>query len=527
MRGSNDVCPVFLTGFMGSGKTTVGRELALLMGVPFLDLDCMVKMRAGSSVEEIFRSRGEEAFRALEREALLEVLELGRCVVALGGGTLMDRRNLEAVRSSGRLVALKVPLEVAARRIGADKRPPMESSSLEDLFARRREGYEAAELQVGTSRTGAREAARLIASSLNLGICRPASDREIGSKTLKLTVRITDGELLSRGVAGVLGGEDGFGGDVFAVGDLMTGPLFLEPGGLKGFHLLPRGEAAKDLKRVEELYGAFWKGEVRRSSRVAAVGGGTVGDAVAFAASTYLRGVELVQFPTTLLAQVDSSVGGKCGVNMPQGKNLVGSFAFPSLTLCDVGCLMSLSERDYRQGLGEVAKYALLDRRLFKWLNKSAGALLARDREALAECVFRCLKIKLRVVEKDPFERHGLREALNLGHTIGHALEALSGFRMGHGDAVASSLMVDAALSVLLGEAEPSLMDRLGELLDLMGLPASPEASWGDLEGFVMGDKKWRNGFLMMPLPGPDGVTVKPVALEDLKKAYWEVVKGA
>ncbi|EHM09362.1 3-dehydroquinate synthetase [Thermanaerovibrio velox DSM 12556] len=524
MRGLNDMCPVFLTGFMGSGKTTVGRELARLMGVPFLDLDRMVEMGSRLTVEEIFRRGGEESFRALEREALLQTLGLGRCVVALGGGTLMDPRNLEAVRSSGRLVALKVPLDVASRRIGGDVRPPMESSSLEELFEARRRGYEAAEIEVGTHRTGAREAARLIASALKLEIRSPGAPREVRSEVLGLTVRITDGEFVPWGISRVV--PAGSAGEIFAVGDCLTGPLFVDPA-VKGVHLLPRGEAAKDLKRVEELYDAFWEAGVRRSSTVAAVGGGTVGDAAAFAASTYLRGVGIVHFPTTLLAQVDSSVGGKCGVNMPQGKNLVGSFVFPSLTVCDVGCLMSLSEHGYRQGLGEVAKYAMMDREFFRWLEAHGASLLARDRDVLMECVFRCLRLKLSVVEKDPFETRGGREALNLGHTVGHALEALRGFKMGHGDAVASSLMVDLALSVRLGVGEPAMMDRLGGLLSALRLPVSPGVPWGDLEGFVMGDKKWRNGSLMMPLPGPNGVVVRPVGLEDLRRAYSEVVGGA
>lgn len=527
MRVSGDGGPVFITGFMGAGKSSVGRELARFLKVPFLDLDDMVKMRCRLGLEEIFSRHGESFFRGLEREALEEAAGLGFCVVSLGGGALMDRRNLELVLSSGRLVALKVPLEVAEERLrGGATRPLLGSASLEELFQRRRSGYEAAEVVVDAHPGEPIDVAKRIAEALSLSPGPWIPPVEMRSAPLDLTVRVLCGDLCCTGPFGVLGPRVG---GLFLVGDYITGPLFA--GGarrdLMGFHLFPRGEAAKDLRRVEELYDAMEDGLVRRDSTVVAVGGGAVGDVAAFGAATYLRGVGLVQCPTTLLSQVDSSIGGKCAVNRPRGKNLVGTFAFPSLVICDVGCLMSLSEGHYRQGLGEVAKYALLHRKFLAWLLENARAVVRRDREALAECVRRCVKLKLSVVEKDPFERNGLREVLNLGHTIGHAIEKLMGFEIGHGDAVASSLMVDLALSERLGLGGAGLRGDLLKLLESLGLPSRPKAPWGELEEHVGMDKKWGSQGIRMPLPTRDGVMVKAVGMEDIKEAYLEVLYGA
>jgi 3-dehydroquinate synthetase/shikimate kinase len=521
MRGIDR--PVFITGFMGTGKSTVGRELARLLGVPFLDTDRAVEMRSRMSVDQIFRVHGEARFRQMEAQVVREACGLRGCVVALGGGSLLDRRIRDQVASSGRLVCLEVPLEELRRRLAGSPRPPMAGASLEELMDRRRESYAGAELSLDGGDRSPADLAREVADRLGLQPIPTVPPERLRFDALGLEVVILGGAA-----------EDLWGpvaelselGEAFVVGDLLTGPMFASGVACRGVSLVPRGEGAKELSVAEGLYDAFCEAGLRRSSWVVMVGGGTVGDVGAFAGSTYLRGLRLVQCPTTLLSQVDSALGGKCGVNRPQGKNLVGTFAFPSLMVCHVGVLMSLSWDHFRQGLGEMAKYAMMDREFRGWLRVAAGDLRRRDPVALAMGVRRCVEIKARVVERDPFERLGVREVLNLGHTVGHGIEAASGFRVGHGDAVAAGLMVDVALSVRLGLSDPLEIEELKGLLGSLGLPVVPCGEWGELEGYVLRDKKAVDGGIRMALPGRCGPEVRVVSVEELRRAFMEVVRG-
>jgi 3-dehydroquinate synthase len=237
---------------------------------------------------------------------------------------------------------------------------------------------------------------------------------------------------------------------------------------------IPDGEQYKTVATLERIYDAALDAGVDRSSVVVALGGGVVGDVAGFAAATLLRGVRLVMVPTTLLAQVDSSVGGKTGVNRPQGKNLVGAFHQPSLVVADTKTLATLSDREYGAGLAEVVKYGVtLDEALFELLERRSGEILARDPELLAEIVARSARLKADVVERDEREG-GLRRILNFGHTVGHALEQVTGYtRYLHGEAVAIGMVAAAELSQRIGTCGEDVVPRLVRLLDRLGLQAS------------------------------------------------------
>ena len=235
--------------------------------------------------------------------------------------------------------------------------------------------------------------------------------------------------------------------------------------------LVPAGEAAKSLKSVQVCYDQLAANRLERKSFIVALGGGVVGDLAGFVAATYLRGVPLVQVPTTLLAQVDSSVGGKVGVNLAAGKNLVGAFYQPRLVLCDLETLDALPEREYRAGLAEVIKYGIIyDAALFERLERDMPKLSRRDPKVLAEVVARCCEIKAQVVGKDEKES-GLRAILNFGHTIGHALEAVSQYgKYLHGEAISIGQMAAAVLSAKLRGLPEADVARIAALFQAAGL---------------------------------------------------------
>ncbi len=248
--------------------------------------------------------------------------------------------------------------------------------------------------------------------------------------------------------------------------------------------VVPAGEASKSLDCTKTIFDRALEGRLDRHSVVVALGGGVVGDLAGFAAGTYLRGVKLLQVPTSLLAMVDSSVGGKTGVNLPQGKNLVGVFYQPIEVAIDLGTLRTLPEREYLSGMAEVIKYGVIwDATLFRSLEEQAKALRARDPEVLERVVARCCEIKAEVVAMDERES-GVRAILNYGHTLGHAIENISGYgRLLHGEAVAIGMAYAGELSCRFHGFDREESNRVNRLLDALGLPCG----CGQLEEFV----KW------------------------------------
>ncbi len=238
---------------------------------------------------------------------------------------------------------------------------------------------------------------------------------------------------------------------------------------------IPSGEASKSWQQTQSLYDALVKMSADRKTIVAAVGGGVTGDLVGFAAATYARGLRFVQVPTTLLSMVDSSVGGKTGINHPQGKNLIGAFHQPAGVLIDAAVLATLPDRDYRSGLAEVVKYGvILDAEFFEFLERSAEKLLARDTEVLATVIARSCQLKADVVQQDEFEKTGLRAMLNYGHTFAHAFEALAGYgELLHGEAVSIGMVCASRLAQRLGRIPPDATRRQQVLLKSLGLPVA------------------------------------------------------
>ncbi len=299
------------------------------------------------------------------------------------------------------------------------------------------------------------------------------------------------------------------GNQALIVSNETVAPLYLEPvrDALAGLALetlvLPDGERYKNLDEWRRVQDRLIARGFLRDACVIALGGGVVGDLAGFAAATYMRGIDFVQIPTTLLAQVDASVGGKTAVNHRAGKNLIGAFHQPRLVLADLDALGTLPDREFRAGLAEVIKYGLIrDAGFLDWLDRHVDALLARDPAALGHAVVESVRHKAEVVAADERE-HGARALLNLGHTFGHALEALTGYRRYlHGEAVAIGMLLAARLSARLGALDPADPERVADLLRRAGLPLQPPpeiAPAAMLERMRL-DKKNRAGALRLVL---------------------------
>jgi 3-dehydroquinate synthase len=287
------------------------------------------------------------------------------------------------------------------------------------------------------------------------------------------------------------------------VGPLYSARLFAALAGKRVHSVeLPDGEQYKTLTVLERVFDALVAARMNRDACVVALGGGVIGDMAGFAAACYQRGVDFVQVPTTLLAQVDSAVGGKTGVNHPGGKNLIGAFHQPRAVLSDLGTLRTLPPRELRAGLAEVIKYGLIDDADFlAWIEASVDSLLALDVEALAQAVLRSCEIKARIVAADERE-HGQRALLNLGHTFGHALETAAGYgEWLHGEAVALGMLLAADLSQRLGYIDTADVTRVRELLRRAGLPTEAPAIGAARALELMGmDKKVLQGRIRLVL---------------------------
>lgn len=288
----------------------------------------------------------------------------------------------------------------------------------------------------------------------------------------------------------------------------LYGPAFMEIMQTAGYKVVPLviagGEGCKTLQTYQELQVQMVNAGLDRSSAVFALGGGIPGDIAGFAASTYMRGIQFVQVPSTLLAQVDSSVGGKTGVNLPQGKNLVGSFYQPHLVFIDVELLKTLAARDYNSGMAEVIKYGIIwDAAFFSYLEDNAAAIMQRNSDCLIEIISRCCDIKAQVVATDEKEQ-GQRALLNLGHTFGHAFEAVGRFELvTHGEAVAIGTHYAAILAEQKGLIELEDVQRIDRLLAAFDLPICFPGRFNteDVVAAMYADKKTRAGNLSLVLP--------------------------
>jgi len=534
---------VVLVGLPGSGKSAVGRRLAARHDAAFIDVDDVIEREAGARIAEIFAEEGEAGFRTRERAA---IADLGgpdpapeiRRVIAPGGGAVVDPRNRWRLYRGRVAVWLDGRPEVLAQRL---RRGP----TVRPLIAGRDPVRALRELTAARGRFYG--AATRVASVAEVPAVVDAVDRVVREEqdavgTVLLRAETTIGRVvIGDGVAGRLVAEElerlnarraiivSEPGAWAAVGSTVEAGL--RAAGLPvELVLLPQGEAAKTLAVVQDAARELARRHVERGEPLVAVGGGALGDTAGFLAAIYLRGVPFVQVPTTLVAQIDSSIGGKTGVDLPEGKNLVGAFHQPAAVVVDVALLAGLPERERRAALGEAVKMAALgDERLFELLEARGPAIASADPAAagdgaIAELVERCAWAKVEVVAADEKEA-AVRIALNLGHSLGHALEAAGGYRdLRHGEAVAYGLRAACRIGTAAGVTPPERVARIERLLDVLGLGAGTLPYPLDTVLAHLGaDKKHRTGRLRWVIPTATGHAVRDDIPDELVR---EVASG-
>lgn len=563
---------IVLTGFMGVGKSTIGWKVAEALTLPFVDLDHRIEAASGHTIPELFEE-GEALFRWWEQQTLATLPWESPFVLATGGGALIGARN-RALVAEAVVIVLDAPLNTVQARLAADGGRPLATHSAA-LYERRRALYNRIPLHIETEGRGVDEVVAAviemagmqepstathpltpsaegetpphpptenenvgrggygvahnatpltITSAFNptptmkpeppavddvkgndsrfpLPICRTGVAATIGERVAALNP--TGVAIITDQTLGRLWGEQ-------VRHDLLAAKLpttLLE---------VPAGEAYKTLETVSTLYDRLLEAGLDRGGVVVALGGGVVGDMAGFVAATWMRGVKgLVQMPTTLLAMVDASIGGKTGVDHPKGKNLIGAFRQPDYILADPDFLTTLPLREWRSGLAEVIKHGVIaDPALFAmvWdtpptapptpLSMTGDGGETAESRFLMEWLARAIRVKTDIVQRDPFER-GERAKLNLGHTFGHAYETLSGFALAHGEAVALGMITAARLSERLGLAQAGLAEEIRGVIAGVGLPTTwhdapdPETIWQAMQS----DKKKAGKGLRLVLP--------------------------
>jgi 3-dehydroquinate synthetase/shikimate kinase len=467
---------VALVGFMGAGKTTLGPQLAERLGRRFVSVDDVVEERSGRSIPEIFGADGEAGFRSLEEEAAADVL--GRrelAVVELGGGALGSRHTRDALRASAFTLLLDTPVDESWRRVAGSDRPlAQDEARFRQLFDERRPLYE----DVADARAVDLDGAVLAAAGIEVGegALDRLSDFVPGDGPVALVADRTVAELHGDRARAALGDR------------------------LASEHALPAGEQAKSLAEAERLWSSL---RVDRSGTLVALGGGATIDLTGFVAASYMRGIAWVPVATTLVAQVDAALGGKTGIDIREGKNLVGAFHWPARVVADPMVLETLPQAEVTNGLAEVVKTGLL----------AGEAVWGLER---AEQVRSCAAFKAAVCLRDPRER-GERAQLNLGHTFAHALEASSGYALPHGRAVALGLLAALRLSGL--DDQVAVVD---EVLRPEKAAVARDAAWAALAR----DKKSVGGsprLVLLDAPGKPRWNVE-VPAGDVRAALDELI---
>jgi len=544
---------IFLVGLMGAGKTTIGRQLARKLGKRFVDSDHEIEARTGASIPWIFEIEGEASFRRREADMIRELSGHSGLVLATGGGAVLNPASRALLAERGTVIYLRASIGSILQRTSHDKNRPLlqtadPRSKLEELLAQRDPLYrEIADLVIDTGRPNVQSMVQTILDQLAAfeaslaAHARPlASDTsgdhmnaitehpptilnvELGERSYPITIGrglLDDHALLARHIDG---------GKVAIVTNTVVAPLYLArvAGAIRAAGhevveiVLPDGEEHKTWESLNLVFDALLQHKCDRKTTIVALGGGVIGDMAGFAASSYMRGVPFVQVPTTLLSQVDSSVGGKTGINHPLGKNMIGAFYQPRAVIADTASLATLPPRELSAGLAEVIKHgAILDAAYFDWIEANIERLVAREPEAMTYAIARSCEIKADVVRRDEREG-GLRAVLNFGHTFGHAIEAGLGFGTWlHGEAVGCGMVMAADLSARLGLVDAATVARVRKLVKAAGLPTvAPDLGLDRWVELMAVDKKNEGGaikfILLKPLGSPAITTVPPDVLE-------------
>lgn len=503
---------IFLYGPPGTGKSTIGKILSQNLKHPFIDLDHVIEAQAGMSIPEIMEAHGEPAFRDLETEALKSLAAEKESVIALGGGALLRAENRTFAEDQGRVVLLMSDVETLFQRLneGSNNRPLLAGdmrAKLTSLIEKRIEHYASFSLSVHVN------------------------GNPIEYNAHKVQVALGRHHLSAMGEYDSVIGRAGQIGELLRARELQN-PVLVTDETMVRLHAdkvltalqdsgypsklitIPAGEQHKDLENVTRLWKSFLEHRLDRNSTVIALGGGVISDLTGFAAATYMRGINWIGIPTTLLSMVDASLGGKTGFDLPEGKNLIGSFYPPKLVLADPSLLLTLPDAELISGMAEVVKHGVIcDPELYNLCTRGLDWV----KQNLEEIVKLAIAVKIKVIEEDPYEK-GVRAKLNLGHTVGHAVELVSKFKLRHGEAVAIGTVVEAKYAERIGIAEKGLADKIAATMSALGLPISipSEMPRAEIISTMRVDKKKTAKAIRFALPVEIG-KVELVEVTDLE----------
>ena len=511
-----DGCNLTITGFMGTGKTTVGGILAERLGRRLVDMDERIEEDFGKTIAQIFADDGEALFRQAEARLCQTLARESDLVIATGGGTLVSEENRQALESGGPVVCLTAGVDTVLQRVETFEDRPLlpgdreeKRRNIERLLLSRRDAYGQIPLCVPTDGISPEVVAERVLDTLagnneiaemtRITVPTPEGHYHIciGEGILAQAGRLLSNRAVAKGQAAIVTNAD----IAAHYADILSESLQKE-GYTPVLCLVPEGEARKTLATVHSLYDQFVAAGLDRRSPIIGLGGGVVGDMAGFAAATYLRGAPFVQIPTSLLAMVDASVGGKTGVDLPQGKNLVGAFKQPVVVIIDTDVLAQLPAAEFRSGLAEIVKHGILGAPdLFRQMEGKGPANLT---QMIADAV----RVKVDVVIEDPFER-GRRATLNLGHTFGHAIEQVSGYRLRHGEAVAVGTVAATRMAVALNRCDAETAGRIESCLDKLGLPTTVSGlDLDEVYAMMFQDKKRSGKMLRFIIPQTIGDVV-------------------
>jgi len=504
MKVDRRITNLIITGFSGTGKSLVAKEVARRLNWDFLDTDDEIVKQAGKPIAEIFRQDGEGRFRELEREMIRKACQQRHTVISIGGGAIVDPQNYELLAKTGLIVCLEAKPETIYERLfreaacnpGTEIRPLLANDNplerIRQLKATRQSYYAKADWTIHTDGLSiSKVAEEVIRASRLLRRYAPRNDRErIQSgidKDIACLVETTTqsypvfvgyglldklGEKMKQatlsGTATIISDEN-----VFSLYVSKAEGVLKSAGFAVNSFVVPAGEKTKSMDYAIKIYDFLVEHRAERDDIIIALGGGMVGDLAGFVAATFLRGMPWIQVPTSLVAMVDASIGGKVGINHPEGKNLIGAFYQPNLVLADCQTLTTLQQRELTSGWAEVIKHGLiLDEEFVQFLESNVDKLIKLEPELLTRAIAHSATIKAQVVSQDEKEKEGKRTILNYGHTIAHGLEAATQYnRFLHGEAVAIGMAGAAKLSQHLGLLSSDAVERQQSLLQKFGLP--------------------------------------------------------
>jgi 3-dehydroquinate synthase/shikimate kinase/3-dehydroquinate synthase len=517
------VAMIVLVGFMGAGKTTVGHILAERLGTPFVDSDVHIERQVGRTIVDVFAVEGEQHFRELEHRAINELVRGSDAVLALGGGAVEDPRTRAILRNTT-VVYLRVGYDEALTRVRQDRfRPMLQRANLDQVYARRQGSYaEVAAIQVDTDGRRPDAVAMDVLKELTRLPSTPAGTSNILVTPVGGTHYVHVGRDLLDLAGTLLPTSADIEQAVLVESDRDTSTADRVAAGIaaRGIAVtrvpVADTEATKTFAAAEHVAGRLADVALHRDDLIVAVGGEPISDLAGFVAATFNRGTRLALVPTTLVGQADSAIGGKNAINMPQGRNLVGSIHQPTVVVADVTTACANAQHGFRAGLAEIAKHALISPSdLLDVVEELSDDGRAGDVDAVQQLVTRSVEIKADIVSRDE-RATGERIVLNYGHTFGHAIDLVSGRDEDQGESVALGMMAAAHLARRQGRIDDELVERHRRLLSSLGLPTSARLDLEAMQRAWLRDKKYRHGVRFVVLNGLGRAEAGVTASEDM-----------